>query len=51
MKNPTLDQYQYQIEQLYIEGLSVEDIAAALDCCADLIMQWLRDNALIAEYT
>lgn len=49
MKTSKLTDYSYYIEQLYIEGLSVADIAAALDCDASLIDEWLLDNLLIAE--
>ena len=36
----------YDIEQLYIEGLSPKSIAAQLDCPLSLVYDWLEETNL-----
>lgn len=38
-----LSELAYDIEQLYIEGMSPRTIALTLDCPVDLVYQWIEE--------
>ena len=39
----------YEIEQLYIEGLTEKNIAKTLDIPVEMVYDWLADNGIDAE--
>jgi len=43
-KMAELDMYAYDIEQLYIEGLTEKNIAKTLDISVELVYAWMEIN-------
>ena len=39
----------YDIEQLYIEGMSPKMIALTLECPLDIVYAWIEDQSLSAD--
>ena len=39
----------YDIEQLYIEGLTEKNIAKTLGCPVEMVYQWLENNGIVSE--
>jgi hypothetical protein len=46
-----LDMISYDIEQLWIEGMSPVKIAGEIDCHIDLVHAWIELNGLSAKET
>jgi transposase len=44
-----LDMYAYDIEQLYIEGLTEKNIAKTLDISVELVYAWVEMNGVAKE--
>jgi transposase len=42
-----LDMVQYDIEQLYIEGLTEKNIAKTLDISVEMVYAWLELNGVV----
>ena len=45
-KMAELDMYAYDIEQLYIEGLTEKNIAKTLDISVELVYAWMELNGI-----
>lgn len=41
-----MSELSYDIEQLYIEGLSPKNIARELNCPIEIVESWIKDNSL-----
>lgn len=39
----------YDIEQLYIEGMSPKTIALTLECPVDIVYAWIEDQSLSTD--
>ena len=39
----------YDIEQMYIEGISPKRIAQILECPVEIVYDWIEGNSLSAE--
>ena len=39
----------YDIEQLYIEGMSPKTIALTLECPVDIVYAWIEEQSLSAD--
>jgi hypothetical protein len=39
----------YDIEQMYIEGMSPRTIALTLECPIDVVYEWIETNSLSTE--
>lgn len=39
----------YDIEQMYIEGMSPRTIALTLECPIDIVYEWIEGNSLDAD--
>jgi transposase len=46
-KMAELDMVQYDIEQLYIEGLTEKNIAKTLDISVEMVYAWLELNGVV----
>ena len=42
----TLSELAYDIEQLYIDGMSARMIALTLDCPVELVYGWIEGNSV-----
>ena len=45
-KMAELDMYSYDIEQLYIEGLTEKNIAKTLDISVEMVYAWMEINGV-----
>jgi hypothetical protein len=45
----TMKDFAYDIEQLYIEGLSARSIASELDCPIELVLGWIESTGVAEE--
>jgi hypothetical protein len=48
-KMAELDMYTYDIEQLYIEGLTEKNIAKTLDISVEYVYAWMELNGMFPE--
>ena len=46
MTRTSMSELAYDIEQLYIEGLNVGQIARELNCPKEIVQDWLADQSL-----
>ena len=46
-KMAELDMYAYDIEQLYIEGLTEKNIAKTLDISVEMVYAWMEINGVV----
>ena len=46
-KMAELDMYSYDIEQLYIEGLTEKNIAKTLDISVEMVYAWMEINGVV----
>lgn len=44
-----IEEFSYDIEQLYIEGHSPQIIAVMLGCAVEVVNEWLDDENLIPQ--
>jgi transposase len=50
-KMAELDMYSYDIEQLYIEGLTEKNIAKTLDVPVEYVYAWMQLNGIEQDET